>query len=378
MQSSHGLAQLIIDDNNVTIAGHPADYLKGYDVAKTLEGHGIKSINVDGEDIDALYGALRAAFTQDGPVAVVCKRKMCPGVKGVEGSCHGHDVIALAKAIDYLEERKLTEAVAWLSGPAKKAAKDPHPEYLGTKGSPLNANRAIFGEAVCFPPPHPADRAASADRGRGRRRRFARCWRSCRTRSARAGSWSSTRIWRAPRASRCRPACPVSHPSTSVRDGVVRRRRRPGCAAPAEGTGVPGCAEMRGPPDAGGARAQVIHQKYPDIFVQSGIMERGNFSAAAGFGMAKDRQVHTHTLRSPRSCGQLRSPCAEAPTAVGQTAATGARRRPEKGCAARPADADRGRAGAGPLRGVRTFDGGGGGGGGGRGSSRRLRRSRRW
>lgn len=36
---------------------------------------------------------------------------------------------------------------------------------------------------------------------------------------------------------------------------------------------------------------QVIHQKYPDVFVQSGIMERGNFSAAAGFGMTRERQV---------------------------------------------------------------------------------------
>ena len=29
--------KLVIDDNNVTIAGHPADYLKGYNVEKTLE-----------------------------------------------------------------------------------------------------------------------------------------------------------------------------------------------------------------------------------------------------------------------------------------------------------------------------------------------------
>jgi hypothetical protein len=29
--------KLVIDDNNVTIAGHPSDYLKGYNVEKTLE-----------------------------------------------------------------------------------------------------------------------------------------------------------------------------------------------------------------------------------------------------------------------------------------------------------------------------------------------------
>ena len=103
---------------------------------------------VDGEDIDALYAALRLACTTEGPIAIVCKRKMCPGVKGVEGTCHGHDAIALAKALTYLEDRKLTDAIAWLNGPAKQATKDPQAEYLGTKGSPLNANRAIFGEAV--------------------------------------------------------------------------------------------------------------------------------------------------------------------------------------------------------------------------------------
>jgi transketolase C-terminal domain/subunit len=33
-----------------------------------------------------------------------------------------------------------------------------------------------------------------------------------------------------------------------------------------------------------------IHDAYPDIFVSSGIMERANFSAAAGFGMEAGRQ----------------------------------------------------------------------------------------
>merc|ERR1712159_226734 len=33
-----------------------------------------------------------------------------------------------------------------------------------------------------------------------------------------------------------------------------------------------------------------IHKAHPDIFVQSAIMERANFSAAAGFGMEKGKQ----------------------------------------------------------------------------------------
>jgi transketolase N-terminal domain/subunit len=49
--------KLLIDDNDVTIAGHwhPSEYLKGYDVSKTLEGHGLKVFTVQGEDIDSLY-----------------------------------------------------------------------------------------------------------------------------------------------------------------------------------------------------------------------------------------------------------------------------------------------------------------------------------
>ncbi|MGN6725630.1 MAG: transketolase C-terminal domain-containing protein, partial [Tepidisphaeraceae bacterium] len=33
-----------------------------------------------------------------------------------------------------------------------------------------------------------------------------------------------------------------------------------------------------------------IHKKFPEVFVQAGIMERGNFSAAAGFGSVKGKQ----------------------------------------------------------------------------------------
>src|SRR5688500_580422 len=33
--------KVIIDDNNVTISGHPRQYMPGFDVAKTLAGHGL-------------------------------------------------------------------------------------------------------------------------------------------------------------------------------------------------------------------------------------------------------------------------------------------------------------------------------------------------
>jgi transketolase N-terminal domain/subunit len=71
--------KLIIDDNDVTIAGFPSDYMKGFDVAKTLTGHGLPCHTVVGEDIDALYAKIRAAVVTPGPQAVIAKRKMAPG-----------------------------------------------------------------------------------------------------------------------------------------------------------------------------------------------------------------------------------------------------------------------------------------------------------
>lgn len=61
--------KLLIDDNDVTIAGHPSEYLKGYDITKTLAGHGLKVITVQGEDVDALWGALSSIISYDGPAA---------------------------------------------------------------------------------------------------------------------------------------------------------------------------------------------------------------------------------------------------------------------------------------------------------------------
>eukprot|EP00961_Rhodomonas_salina_P073089 981638-Rhodomonas_salina.2 len=70
---------------------------------------------------------------------------------------------SVAKGVAYLEKRGYTKvvplppppqpiipgvacAVEWLNGPAKKAEKDPQKEYLGTVGSKVGANRAVFGE----------------------------------------------------------------------------------------------------------------------------------------------------------------------------------------------------------------------------------------
>ena len=50
--------KLCIDDNNVTISGHPSEYLPGFDVARTLAGHGLKVDDGDGENVEALYARM--------------------------------------------------------------------------------------------------------------------------------------------------------------------------------------------------------------------------------------------------------------------------------------------------------------------------------
>ncbi|MBP0001351.1 MAG: transketolase [Cyanobacteria bacterium SID2] len=136
--------KLFIDDNDVTIAGHPSHYLGGFDLRKTLEGHGLTVLEGDGEDLDDLYRRMCQAVTTEGPVAVVNKRKMCVGIEGIEGSPHGHDVISVDAALTYLEAKGRTEAVNFLKQVEKP--KNLY-KYLGS-GDKLGSNRNVFGEAV--------------------------------------------------------------------------------------------------------------------------------------------------------------------------------------------------------------------------------------
>ncbi len=200
--------KLIIDDNDVTIAGHPSEYLPGFSVAKTLEGHGLSVNEGDGEDLDDLYRRLCAAVTQPGPVALVNKRKMAVGIEGIEGSTHGHDVIPVDKAIAYLEKRGLTEAVNYL-----KSIPKPKQSYtfLGVSDK-WGSNRNVFGEAVV---------------------------------------------------------------SVLSRLSETERKEKILCID----------SDLEG-----SCGLKKIHDAYPEIFISSGIMERGNFSAAAGFGMEKGKQ----------------------------------------------------------------------------------------
>ncbi len=137
--------KLIIDDNDVTIAGHPTEYMKGFDVAKTLEGHSLQTTIGDGENIDELYSRIQKALTTDGPVALVNKRKMAVDIPGIEGLPKGHDVIPVDMAISYLEAKGYAEAVAMLK---ETTAEKNSTSYLGSTKETAK-NRDDFGKVVC-------------------------------------------------------------------------------------------------------------------------------------------------------------------------------------------------------------------------------------
>ena len=198
--------KLFIDDNDVTIAGHPSEYLPGYDVAKTLTGHGLEVNTGDGEDIDSLYSRMCAAVMGDGPVALINKRPMCPGIDEVEGSIHGHDVIPVDKAIAYLEKHNQGAAADFLKN-IEKPSNDY--KFLGVTDK-VGSNRNVFGEVV-----------------------------------------------------------------VSILDGMSDRKNK---------------VIFIDSDLEGSCGFKQIHDAYPEVFIPSGIMERSNFSAAAGFGMEEGKQ----------------------------------------------------------------------------------------
>merc|ERR550532_3023726 len=136
--------KLLIDDNNQTIAGHPSEYLPGYNVGQTLRGHGMPAIDVDGENLEHVFAAMRRAMLTDGPFAVVLKRKMCPGIPGVEGTSEGHDALAAKNALEYLEARGLDRAANLIKSQMKVT--DPYGQYLGC--GKFDAPRQVFGQTV--------------------------------------------------------------------------------------------------------------------------------------------------------------------------------------------------------------------------------------
>lgn len=209
----HAVAQklnvkLLLDDNNITIAGHPRDYLPGYDLAKTLEGHGLAVLTGDPENTEDLYKRMQKAFTTPGPVALVNRRPMAPGVPGIEGSHKGHDVIAKDVAIPYLEKRGLTACVEYL-----KTLTTPKTSASYKGSTPETAsNRTEFGNIL-----NGILAKLSAD---DRKK------------------------------------------SIFVIDSDLE----------------------------GSTGLKAIREKHPEVYCLGGVMERGNFSAAAGFGFEKGKQ----------------------------------------------------------------------------------------
>ncbi len=137
--------KLMIDDNDVTIAGNPSTYMRGFDIAKTLEGQGMSANTGDGEDVDDLFARIRKSLLHDGPVALVNKRKMAIGVPGIEGLPKGHDVIPVDMAIAYLESKGYPEAVLVLQDMDKPNNGD---EYLGSTKETAKC-RDDFGKIIC-------------------------------------------------------------------------------------------------------------------------------------------------------------------------------------------------------------------------------------
>lgn len=207
--AQHLNIKLLIDDNDVTIAGHPSDYLPGYDVSKTLEGHGLKIDIGDGEDLDSLYARMCAAVTADGPIALINRRKMCVGIKGLEGSAHGHDVIKVSVAKEYLTSRGQTAAVEYLNNVKKGPS---GPSYEGSCSKNVGKNRDLFGKFL-----------------------------------------------------------------NEILDGIPEAQR-------ITSVRVFDC-DLEG-----SCGLNHIRASHPEVFVRGGIMERGNFSAAAGFGYETGKQ----------------------------------------------------------------------------------------
>jgi len=200
--------KLLIDDNDVTIAGHPSEYLNGFSVARTLAGHGLPVDVGDGEDLAMLHSRFQRALLTPGPVALVNRRRMAPGIAGLEGSPKAHDVIDPALAIAHLEAHGEREAVAYLKGVAKQ--KETH-VYLGSSKE-QGKNRDIFGLLVC----------------------------------------------------------------EQLKRMTPEERRAKVLAIDCDLEGSCGMHH--------------IGKQFPEVYIRGGVMERGNFSAAAGFGMEEGRQ----------------------------------------------------------------------------------------
>ncbi len=137
--------KVLVDDNDVTISGHPSEYLQGFDLEKTLSGHGLAVSVGEGEAIKSLYSRIQNALNTTGPVAVINKRIMAPCITGLEGKPNAHEAIPVELAIDYLGKRGHDEAVEMLRRATRQIS---NTVYLGSSKE-TGKNRDEFGKVVC-------------------------------------------------------------------------------------------------------------------------------------------------------------------------------------------------------------------------------------
>jgi transketolase C-terminal domain/subunit/transketolase N-terminal domain/subunit len=200
--------KLLIDDNNITCAGNPSEFMPGFDVAKTLEGHGLPTDTGDGEDLKSLYARFAKALNQEGPVALVNKRVMAPGMGDLEGTSDAHGEIGHELASKILREHGHEAAARYLDEYDTELPKHTYRGSSKEKGS----NRQTFGKTL-------ADLVGKI-------------------------------------------------PAGERRDKVL--------AIDSDLASSCGLGQLQ--------------ERFPECFVQGGIMERNNFSAAAGFGFHSGRQ----------------------------------------------------------------------------------------
>jgi len=200
--------KVLVDDNNVTIAGHPQEYMVGYDLTRTLSGYELQTDTTMGEDLDALYIDLCRVFSDERPRALVIKRRMAPGIAGAEGSPKAHEVLEAEVAIHYLEQRGgYEQAIEMLK--AARPAKSPL-TFKGSSGA--GKNRDDFGKII-----------------------------------------------------------------NELLDGMTEAERLAG-------------VRVFDNDLEGSQGLHHVRKKHPEVFIRGGIMERGNYSAAAGFGAVAGKQ----------------------------------------------------------------------------------------
>jgi hypothetical protein len=91
-----------------------SEFMPGFDVAKTLEGHGLPTDTSDGEDSKSLHARFAKALNQEEPIALIQKRVTAPGLGDLEGTFDAHGEIGHELASKILREHGHEAAALYL------------------------------------------------------------------------------------------------------------------------------------------------------------------------------------------------------------------------------------------------------------------------